>query len=589
MLFRREIILALLLYLSDLTAQSDTAQVIVSSGWNLLSLPVAVSDPRTSTLFPSALSQAFTFQHGYSTHDTLHPGIGYWMKFPDADTIEIVGIPITYDTLNLNAGWHMIGSLGIPISSGDVTTTPTNIINSLFFRFDSETGYNVADSLVPGNGYWVKLAVAGKLNQFACASPSQLLVFPADNGGTATSTRLVWRRSRCATDFRVQLATDSLFVHPVADTTFSDTLYFLPKLDSAQVYYWRLAIHTSYGLILWSEIRTFIVAWKYLALGDEEISVIRFDKFDTNLVYAGSRSDFSLGKIGGVFRSTDRGVSWDTLLRGISASDIQIHPYDTRVMYVVSTYNYISEQGIFKTLDGGTTWAKADSGLPYIEAAPSFLNVDPENPETLYTGVSTFGAGIIYKSMNGGEYWYKLDFDTSSTLDISISAMAIDHVTPSTVYFSTSQDEIYKTYDRGLTFQKFPFPGSGVFDMIINARSPESLYVGAWTGFYKSADSGKTWQQSDSGLVKDSSLFIDQIQMNPITRSHLYLLAGTYNTGVQLFHSVDHGTSWHPIRYSFYYYYRNYNYPIYTMNISVDGKKLWIGLEGIYKYLLNDL
>ncbi len=158
MLNRIAIVLTLLLCATRAYTQPpprDTARVFIAPGWNLISLPVAVSDQRVSMLFPSAHSKAFEYLRGYVPRDTIQPGVGYWLKFHAAETVRIVGSTILSDTITLQTGWHMIGSLGIPIRTSDITTTPPNIVSSQYFRFDPEVGYDVADSLLPGEGYWV--------------------------------------------------------------------------------------------------------------------------------------------------------------------------------------------------------------------------------------------------------------------------------------------------------------------------------------------------------------------------------------------------------------------------------------------------
>src|SRR2546425_9395325 len=69
---------------------NDTASMVVSEGWNMISLPLDVPDARVSVLFPNATSKAFSYNHSYLRHDTLEMNQGYWIRLASAETISVV-------------------------------------------------------------------------------------------------------------------------------------------------------------------------------------------------------------------------------------------------------------------------------------------------------------------------------------------------------------------------------------------------------------------------------------------------------------------------------------------------------------------
>jgi len=83
-------------------------------GWNLLSLPFLPSSNQRSALFPSSVSSAFRYDKGYVRTDTLEPGVGYWLKFGADDSAQFSGAPQTIDSVDLFAGWNMIGAISYP-------------------------------------------------------------------------------------------------------------------------------------------------------------------------------------------------------------------------------------------------------------------------------------------------------------------------------------------------------------------------------------------------------------------------------------------------------------------------------------------
>jgi hypothetical protein len=61
----------------------------------------------------------------------------------------------------------MVGSISAPVSVGSLVTIPPSILASNFFFYTS--GYMIADSIIPGRGYWIKASQAGKLVMDASA------------------------------------------------------------------------------------------------------------------------------------------------------------------------------------------------------------------------------------------------------------------------------------------------------------------------------------------------------------------------------------------------------------------------------------
>ena len=70
------------------TTDQTTGSYHMMKGWNLLSLPLTVNNPRRDALFPTAVSNAFAYNpaSGYIARDTLIVGVGYWLKFSDSLT-----------------------------------------------------------------------------------------------------------------------------------------------------------------------------------------------------------------------------------------------------------------------------------------------------------------------------------------------------------------------------------------------------------------------------------------------------------------------------------------------------------------------
>ncbi len=132
-------------------------------GWNIISVPLTVADARTSSLFPAAVSAGYGFDpaQGYVTYDTLRNGVGYWLKFPSAQNDSIRGFVRNQDSLTVYPGWNLIGSISNSVVVDSIIQIPSGIVLSNYYRYSGT--YSSADTLQPGNAYWVKVSQNGRL------------------------------------------------------------------------------------------------------------------------------------------------------------------------------------------------------------------------------------------------------------------------------------------------------------------------------------------------------------------------------------------------------------------------------------------
>ena len=86
-------------------------------------------------------------------------------------------------------------------------------------------------------------------------------------------------------------------------------------------------------------------------------------------------------------------------------------------------------RGLFKSIDGGTSWKQLSTGLP---EGSSFgpLAIDPRDPGTVYLGT---GTGVL-RSTDGGETWSAVN---SGLEGIYVRSLAIDPQDPNRVYAGT--------------------------------------------------------------------------------------------------------------------------------------------------------
>lgn len=140
----------------------STLTYAASDGWNLVSVPVVVSDFHKTAIYPTATSSAFGYKGGYTVADTLANGVGYWVKFSGPTTVSFSGPTIVQESVKVVTGWNMIGPPSYPVPLADITPVGTTV-SSQYFAYAGGSGYLTEDTLQPGSGYWVKVSQAGTL------------------------------------------------------------------------------------------------------------------------------------------------------------------------------------------------------------------------------------------------------------------------------------------------------------------------------------------------------------------------------------------------------------------------------------------
>ena len=123
-----------------------------------------------------------------------------------------------------------------------------------------------------------------------------------------------------------------------------------------------------------------------MALG---VNAIEIDHVNPHVVYAGTTK--------GLYRTTNRGESWDRIGQSIPQpfiSSIVLHPSDPSVIYVGGP------GGVWKSGDGGKTWTAKNEGLASLNIRA--LAMEPNNLTSLYAG--TNGSGL-YRTTDAGGTW----------------------------------------------------------------------------------------------------------------------------------------------------------------------------------------
>lgn len=140
----------------------DTSEISLRDAWNLLSLPMATDRKPASEIFPDAASRAYVYRNNdFVPVDSLEPGEGFWLKFQGGRTSAVTGDTLRAATISLTRGWNIVGALTLPVAAAAIVQDPPGNLTTPFFGYDG--AYAAADTLMPGQGYWVRAGQDGTI------------------------------------------------------------------------------------------------------------------------------------------------------------------------------------------------------------------------------------------------------------------------------------------------------------------------------------------------------------------------------------------------------------------------------------------
>ena len=265
--------------------------------------------------------------------------------------------------------------------------------------------------------------------------------------------------------------------------------------------------------------------WTQHSVGNHNIGKIVIDPLNPSIMYAGTYSS----NYDGVYKSTDGGESWfQTGLDFGVVYDLAIDPQIPTNLYATIHIPNPIRYYLYKSTDGGDTWAQTDLTL-----RTDYIAIHPDTTSILYAG--TWSG--IYKSTDFGESWSSIGL-----AGIKIMSMAIDPISPSTLYAGMLDGGMYKSTDGGSSWTGIGLAGADVRAIVVHPLSPDTLYAGTFRGnacaVYKSTDAGASWNPVNNGLT---NFYSYAVAVDPSIPTVIY--AGT-NSYDGLYKSTDGGSTW---------------------------------------------
>jgi hypothetical protein len=162
---KAELISEILDFFDVSTTNTFQLSVDVTNGWNMLSIPgLHPVDQNVNTWWQYRDQSANVFKYGpgYQQVTTANPGTGYWVKHLGDTAYNYPAIQIvTHDPIPGISGWNLFGGYELVVGTAGITTIPPGLQSSPIYKYGA--GYQVATTLDPGYGYWMKLTAAGQI------------------------------------------------------------------------------------------------------------------------------------------------------------------------------------------------------------------------------------------------------------------------------------------------------------------------------------------------------------------------------------------------------------------------------------------
>lgn len=322
--------------------------------------------------------------------------------------------------------------------------------------------------------------------------------------------------------------------------------------------------------------------WEEITGSLQNIHRLQASRSHPDIVYAATFE--------GVFKSVDGGKTWMDKNSRLQAKNIQIvevHPTNPNIAFIGTSSLWSSArsenewrtglyagQGIFRTTDGGDSWQRVDSG--FFEHNIEEVATNPAKPyEAWFAGQASMGA---YKTEDGGQHWRLTQTPTFHyPMRIKFSVQ-----NPQKVYatgwqeggpFSVSEDggitwefieggTFFSGINRGKDLYTPAAPGPATIHLhglAVDPQNDQIVYAGSIydanspTNFplkgahlWKSADSGKTWQESDEGFPHQESTSVHDLVIDPRNTKVLYAATTRHESqkAIGIYKSIDAGKTW---------------------------------------------
>jgi len=213
----------------------------------------------------------------------------------------------------------------------------------------------------------------------------------------------------------------------------------------------------------------------------------------------------------GIFRTLDNGATWERVLAAgddAGGMDIALQPGNPNTVYAVlwaarqapwevgSSWTKPSHNGLYKSVDGGTTWRPIGTGLPTAADGRGRIGIatSASAPNRLFAVVGSRTMSGVYRSDDGGESWSLVNADRRLwERDGDFNEIRVDPTNADVAYIANVVT--WKTTDGGATFTAIRgAPGGDDYHRIwIHPTDPGQILITSDQGAIITVNGGETF------------------------------------------------------------------------------------------------
>jgi photosystem II stability/assembly factor-like uncharacterized protein len=251
--------------------------------------------------------------------------------------------------------------------------------------------------------------------------------------------------------------------------------------------------------------------WRHMGLRDgQQIGSIIVDPRDENRIFVAVLGHpYGPNQERGVYRSTNGGETFERVLykdENTGAIQVGFDPKNPQTIYAAlwagrqgpweNSFWNGPLSGLFKSVDGGTTWRQIGSGFPTAAQGLGRIGftIAPSDPRRMYATVDAPTLGGIYRSDDAGETWRRTNSEVRVWGRASdFAEVKVDPRNPDVMY--SANTSTYRSTDGGTTFTAIKgAPGGDDYHRIwINQDNPDIMLIAADQGATITVNGGKTW------------------------------------------------------------------------------------------------
>jgi photosystem II stability/assembly factor-like uncharacterized protein len=199
--------------------------------------------------------------------------------------------------------------------------------------------------------------------------------------------------------------------------------------------------------------------------------------------------------------------------------------------------------GVFRSADGGETWAARNATLAAGDLDIGGFAVDPRDDDTVFAIVAPgSGSDLLLRSRDGGATWSPLRIAARPT---SVQRLIFAGASSSTLLAATDVG-LYRSSNLGASWQLLAFGNSWVSSVVEDPRRPGYLAATVWEAH---TSSGRVWRSVDAGGVWHTTPLaanaLTDLTPDPSRPGILYVLADA-----ALYRSTNDGASWTALSWS---------------------------------------